>query len=207
MRLRMRSQIVFVLLLAASTVAADERYHNLDVECPHADQRSFLHNSFAYNAPLQVFTNVVGSFFNDSWYADSVINETKGKDNVPGAMRSGPSDPEGTAIYNETLLEYIYHPDSMLQYSFSGAATSFAAGPSVKATHFHGYAEMMRLQSVCGGKATYIDLITWLCSDDQAAAYDIWNSAHLVSFSGIAGSVGATVMPGDCSVPKRKCSE
>ncbi|KAF7308290.1 hypothetical protein HMN09_00677000 [Mycena chlorophos] len=207
MRLRMRSQIVFVLLLAASALAADERYHSLGVECPHADQRSFLHNTFAYNAPLHVFTNVVGSFFNDSWYADSVISETKGKDNVPGSMRLGPSGTKGTAIYNETLLEYIYHPNSMLQYSFSGAATWFAASPSAKATYFHGYTETMRLQSVCGGKATYIDLITWLCSDDQVAC-DIWNAAHLVSFSGIAGSVGATVMPGDCSVPtKPKCSE
>ncbi|KAF7308287.1 DUF2235 domain-containing protein [Mycena chlorophos] len=69
-------------------------------------------------------------------------------------MRSGPSDPEGTAIYNETRLEFIDHPDSMLQYSFSGAATSFAASRSAKATYFHGYTETMRLQSVCGGQAT-----------------------------------------------------
>ncbi|KAJ7805387.1 hypothetical protein B0H14DRAFT_3771634 [Mycena olivaceomarginata] len=66
------------------------------------------------------------------------------------------------------------------------------------AIHVTAYAETMRFEGICSGKATYIDVITYLCSNDSIAVYDATYTAHMVSFQGLATSVGATVMAGDC---------
>jgi hypothetical protein len=82
-------------------------------------------------------------------------------------------------------------------YSFHGDALTYSP-PNKSAVHFDGYAETMRLEGICNGRATYIDVISYLCSNDSMAAYDIWYALHMYSFQGMAASLGATVMAGDC---------
>jgi hypothetical protein len=86
---------------------------------------------------------------------------------------------------------YSMHPDEF-SFSFHGAPYVFGG------QHVTAYAETMRFEGICSGKATYIDVITYLCSNDSIAVYDATYTAHMVSFQGLATSVGATVMAGDC---------
>ncbi|KAJ7816091.1 hypothetical protein B0H14DRAFT_2845416 [Mycena olivaceomarginata] len=144
---------------------------------------------YTYNAPVDKFTNLTKSFFELKWYAGAIVSNTTGTDNVPGATRSGPLG--GTAVFNETLTMYSMHPDEFT-FSFHGAPYVFGG------QHVTAYAETMRFEGICSGKATYIDVITYLCSNDSIAVYDATYTAHMVSFQGLATSVGATVMAGDC---------
>jgi hypothetical protein len=62
----------------------------------------------------------------------------------------------------------------------------------------------MRFLSICGGQATYIDVLTYECSlDNQVGAYDSWYNVHTLAFPEMAASLGASVMAGDC--PARTC--
>jgi hypothetical protein len=122
------------------------------------------------------------------------VSNTTGTDNVPGATRSGPL--VGNNVFNETLTMYSAHPDALM-YTYHGKAVTYPA-PNGSPVYFHGYAETMRLDSICDGKGTYIDLITWVCADEQIAAYNIWYTAHASSFEGMAAGLGATVLAGDC---------
>jgi hypothetical protein len=56
----------------------------------------------------------------------------------------------------------------------------------------------MRFESICGGKATYIDIITHTCSNHQTLAYSGWYTFHESVFPGLAATLGATIMAGDC---------
>ena len=123
----------------------------------------------------------------------AAASKTTGTDNVPGATRSGDI---GGSTYNETLTMYLAHPD-ILTYTIHGRPWTYAAanfGP----VHFVEYAETMRFESICGGKATYIDLITYTCSDDQTLAYNAWYMFHMGTFEGLSVMLGATVLAGDC---------
>ncbi|KAJ7828259.1 hypothetical protein B0H14DRAFT_3873374 [Mycena olivaceomarginata] len=165
-----------------------------DIQCPAGSHASFVHNSYTYNAPLHEFTNITKSWFNIQWYAGTVISNTTGTDGVPGATRSGVF---GGAPFNETLTMYDRPHLGTFAYSFHGDALTYSP-PNKSAVHFDGYAETMRLEGICNGRATYIDIISYLCSNDSIAAYDIWYALHMYSFQGMAASLGATVMAGDC---------
>jgi hypothetical protein len=62
-----------------------------------------------------------------------------------------------------------------------------------------GYTETMRFLSICGGQATYIDVLTYECSlNNQIGAYDSWYNVHTLAFPEMAASLGVSVMAGDC---------
>jgi hypothetical protein len=90
---------------------------------------------------------------------------------------------------------YSMYPDALI-YSYHGQPITYAL-PNVPPAHFYGYAETMRFESICGGKATYIDLLSYMCSNDQVAAYNLWYLDHMSTFEGMAANLGATVLAGD----------
>ncbi|KAJ7812807.1 hypothetical protein B0H14DRAFT_3879526 [Mycena olivaceomarginata] len=121
------------------------------------------------------------------------VTNTTGTDNVPGATRSGTL--AGGAYY-ETLTAYKLRSD-VLEYSYHGDPYILAV-PGQPTINFNGYAETMRFESICGGKATYIDIITYTCSDHQTLAYSGWYTFHESVFPGLAATLRATIMAGDC---------
>ncbi|KAJ7108877.1 hypothetical protein C8R43DRAFT_1162204 [Mycena crocata] len=183
--------VVTGLCLISNALAHEHENHSTrnDLRCPAGEHPTFVHNSYTYVAPLHKFTNITRSFFDLAWYAGSPATSTEGKDNTPGAVRIGAY---AGASYRETLTEYTFHPGAMLAYTYHGAPANFGG---VKLGE---YAETMRLESICGGRATYIDILTYACSPDQAKAYDLWYVLHMATFQGLATKVGARVMAGDC---------
>ncbi|KAF7370287.1 hypothetical protein MSAN_00660000 [Mycena sanguinolenta] len=186
--------IVFIGLTLTNNVQGSNHPISNDIECPPNSHVGFVHNSYTYNAPLHKFTDIAGSFFNISWYADGIVNSTTGTDNVPGATRSGPF--VGT-IFNETLTAFEKRSD-MLLFSYHGKGFTFIPGPSYPALRWDGYSETLRFESICSGKATYIDLITYTCSDNQPLTYTVWSTVHTSTFDGLAQTLGATILAGDC---------
>ncbi|KAJ7359957.1 hypothetical protein DFH08DRAFT_801713 [Mycena albidolilacea] len=90
------------------------------------------------------------------------------------------------------MTVYSMHLDAfMYSESFHGAPYVYHA------QHVTAYAKMICFEGICSGKATYIDVITYLCSNDSIAVYDATYTTHTVSFQGLATSVGATVLAGD----------
>ncbi|KAJ7875481.1 hypothetical protein B0H14DRAFT_2715476 [Mycena olivaceomarginata] len=168
-----------------------------DIVCPNHYTPTFVHNSFTYLAPLHKFTNLTKSFFDISWYLGIVVTNHTGTDNVPGATRSGPY---GGITYNETLTAYYTRPDAQI-FSYHGLGGAFAQMPSSKGppVTLSGYTETMRFLSICGGQATYIDVLTYECSlNNQIGAYDSWYNVHTLAFPQMAASLGVSVMAGDC---------
>ncbi|KAJ7464583.1 hypothetical protein FB451DRAFT_1403253 [Mycena latifolia] len=106
---------------------------------------------------LKNFTDITGSFFATAWYGGVAVSKTTGTDNVPGATRGGTV---GGGTVNETLTTYFVHPDA-LPYTYHGRPWTYSA-PNQRPLHFAGYAETIRFESICGGKATYIDFISYL---------------------------------------------
>ncbi|KAJ6534595.1 hypothetical protein DFH09DRAFT_1180112 [Mycena vulgaris] len=171
-----------------------------DLHCPKGSYPGFVHNSYTYAAPVHKFTDITRSFFDDAWYAGAAAPNNTGTDNVPGATRAG----DFGGAFNETLTAYSLHPDAF-SFTLHGAPWTYTA-PAPQASnlkrpgplHFAGYAETLRFESICDGRATYIDAITYLCADDKAAAYDLWYNLHLAVFPPLAARVGAKVLAGDC---------
>ncbi|KAJ7656433.1 hypothetical protein DFH06DRAFT_1411188 [Mycena polygramma] len=119
-----------------------------DIHCAEDSHVGFVHNSYTFNAPLDTFTDVTKSFFDIKWYGGTVVTNTTGVDGVPGATRSGRFD---DALYTDTLTMYSLRPDTF-EFSYHGDAPTFT--PAIR------YAETMRFESICGGTATYIDVIS-----------------------------------------------
>ncbi|KAF7370291.1 hypothetical protein MSAN_00660400 [Mycena sanguinolenta] len=186
--------IAFIGLTLTNSVQGSNHPISNDIVCPANSHVSFVHNSYTYNAPLHNFTDITGSFFNISWYGGTVVSSTTGTDNVPGATRSGPF---AGGIYNETLTAIEKRPDALL-FSYHGKGFTFTPGPSYPALRWDGYTETMRFESICGGKATYIDVLTYTCSNNQRLTYTAWSILHTSSFDGLAQSFGATILAGDC---------
>ncbi|KAF8216920.1 hypothetical protein K438DRAFT_1704054 [Mycena galopus ATCC 62051] len=184
---------VAFLALSFTDRAQGSNYVSNDIPCPADSSAGFVHNSYTYIAPLFKFMNITESFFDESWYAGTIVTNTTGTDNVPGATRAGPF---GTATFNETLTMYHKSSDALM-YSFHGKGVILSP-PNQRTYRFDGYAETMRLESICDGSATYIDLITYLCSNDSAAAYDLWYTTHMSTFETMAAKLGAPVLAGDC---------
>ncbi|KAJ7312757.1 hypothetical protein DFH08DRAFT_821917 [Mycena albidolilacea] len=91
---------------------------------------------------------------------------------------------------------YSKHSD-VLMFSIHGQAVTYSLSNQAP-LHFDGYVEMMRFESICNGKAMYIDLISYLCTSDSAAVYDLLSSFHMSAFQEMAACLGATVLAGDC---------
>ncbi|KAJ6570528.1 hypothetical protein DFH09DRAFT_1362658 [Mycena vulgaris] len=163
-----------------------------DLHCPKGLYTGFVQNSYTYNRPLHKFTNITGSFFDPSWYGAPATNTT-GIDNVPGATRSGSF---GGSTFHETLTMYFAGPDVLMSTVHGKPWINVA--PNQTPLQFGDYVETIRFQSICGGKATYIDVISYLCSDDQTAAYNLTYTDHMVYFETLAANIGATVLAGDC---------
>ncbi|KAJ7742890.1 hypothetical protein B0H16DRAFT_1019435 [Mycena metata] len=184
---------VFFLPLLASSHAHRKDYGN-DLRCPEDFHVGFVHNRYAYNAPVDKFTTITKSFYDALWYGGAVVSKTSGTDNVPGATRAGNLD----GYFHETLTAYSFHP-SALEYTIRGDPYTYAPPNSTAApVRFASYSETMRIESSCSGRATYIDLITYICSADKVTGYDWWYTAHESVFPALAAKVGATVMAGDC---------
>ncbi|KAJ7289162.1 hypothetical protein C8J57DRAFT_1164966 [Mycena rebaudengoi] len=167
-----------------------------DVSCPKGSQHTFVQNSYRYDGHLQKFTNITGSFFDESWYAGTVITSTTGTDNVPGATRAGVF---GDSSFNETLAMFDA-PSGALRFTYAGPGPKPVTytPPGEKSITFYYFAETHRYESICGGKATYIDVITYACSNRPRAAYDFWYRLHDTAFGAISAKVGAKVFTGDC---------
>ncbi|KAJ7312502.1 hypothetical protein DFH08DRAFT_447715 [Mycena albidolilacea] len=185
----MRSAL-FPIALLALCAQGSAPYVSNDIHCPPDLHISFVHNSYTYGAPLTHFINLIDSFFEQSWYFGTVITHTTGKYNVPGATRTGPF---AGATYNETLTAYSKHADAMIM-SYSGQPLTIVS-PPLKFGH---YLERLRFESICGGTATYIDALTYSCSDNPVAVYDLWYTVHMAAFANLSAVVGAPVLAGDC---------
>ncbi|KAF8216927.1 hypothetical protein K438DRAFT_1798032, partial [Mycena galopus ATCC 62051] len=189
---------VALLALAFADRAQGSNDVSNDIPCPADSSAGFVHNSYTYIAPLYKFTNITESFFDLSWYGGTIVTNTTGTDNVPGATRSGPF---AGVPYNETLTMYHKRSDALM-YSYHGKSVTLSF-PNQRPYRFD-YAETMRFESICDGSATYIDLITYLCSNDSTAAYDLWYTTHMSTFETLAAKLGAPVLAGDCP-QKSKC--
>ncbi|KAJ7289155.1 hypothetical protein C8J57DRAFT_1627653 [Mycena rebaudengoi] len=167
-----------------------------DASCPKGFQPTFVQNSYRYDGHLQKFTNITGSFFDAFWNAGTVVTSTTGTDNVPGATRAASL---GDASFNETLTMFDAPPGA-LRFTYIGPGPKPIAytPPGEKSIRFDYWAETQRFESICGGEATYIDVITYLCSDPPRAAYDLWYRFHDLTFNAISAEVGAKVFTGDC---------
>ncbi|KAJ7625590.1 hypothetical protein FB45DRAFT_1004974 [Roridomyces roridus] len=178
-------------ILATAPLLLGVHAHRLfpsDIRCPTGFHNSFVHNSYTYIAPLHKFTEITGSFFNLTWYGAD-INSTTGADNVVGATRSATT---AGGTFHETLTAFTSHPGDVFQYTYHGKPVSFGG------VHYSGCTETLRFESICGGQATYIDVLSHLCSDDKLSAYDGWYRAHLFAFEGLAAELEARVFEGDC---------
>ncbi|KAJ7444482.1 hypothetical protein FB451DRAFT_1149225 [Mycena latifolia] len=164
---------------------------NDDVECPAGSEITFLHDHYTYNAPMKAFTDQVGSFFEIGGVASDI---TTGKDNTPGSSRSGVYF---GGRFNETLTMILERPDSF-SYTYHGVEFPVAI-PGRPVVTFYNYAETLRVHSICQGRATYIDLVTSLCTDNPEHAYDLLHTyLHDLTFHAVAEKAGAAVMYGDC---------
>ncbi|KAJ6510549.1 hypothetical protein C8R45DRAFT_392018 [Mycena sanguinolenta] len=191
--------LAFVGLIFANGVQGSQNSISNDIECPANSHVSFVHNSYTYNAPLHKFTDITKSFFNISWYGDTIVTSHTGTDNVPGATRSGPF---AGAIFDETLTAIDKRSDAFI-FSYHGKGLTFTPA-GYPALAMYGYSETMRFESICGGKATYIDVITYVCSDNQPSAYTVWSTLHTSTFDGLAATLGATILAGDCPQESRR---
>ncbi|CAK5267242.1 unnamed protein product [Mycena citricolor] len=173
--------------------------------CSAGLSAGFVHNEFAYVAPLSRFTDLAGSFFHGEWFGgnDTTFTHTSGTDNVPGATRSGvfaSDDPHlrYAANFTETLTHYAFRPGSFLHMSFRAVVSigSLDAGT----LHQDTYSETVRFESVCAGHATYITFLARTCAQSQSGAYDFAYGTHLAAALGLKATVGAAIMSGDCPV-------
>jgi hypothetical protein len=121
------------------------------------------------------------------------VSNTTGTGGVPGATRSGFWS---ETPFHETLTMYSLDPDA-LAYSFPGEGLIYVPLDQ-PAVHIDGYTETMRIESICSGAATYINIRSYLCSNDSTPAYDLLYTLHMVAFQGIAARIHATVMGGVC---------
>ncbi|KAJ6585929.1 hypothetical protein B0H19DRAFT_925394 [Mycena capillaripes] len=191
--------VSFALLSLTSSATAEPGSLGIqdvsdDIKCPKGYSPTFLHNAYTYNGALKQFTDITGSFFNNQWYANATVVNTTGTDNVPGATRAGLF---GVTPFNETLTTYLKHPDGIL-FTLHGNLPLVFERPGKRPLNIVRSSETKRFQSICGGKATYIDLITYQCSDDQAAAYDLFYNVHNTVFQNLAATIGTTLLAGDC---------
>ncbi|KAJ7097106.1 hypothetical protein B0H15DRAFT_31723 [Mycena belliarum] len=167
---------------------------NDDVECPAGSEITFLHDYYMFNAPMKAFKDQVGSFFEIVWTGGVATDIATGPDNTPGSSRSGVYF---GGRFNETLTMILDRPDSF-SYTYHGVEFPVAI-PGRPKVIFYKYAETMRVHSICGGRATYMDLVTSLCTDNPEHAYDLLHTyLHDLTFHQLAANVNATAMYGDC---------
>ncbi|KAJ7849282.1 hypothetical protein B0H13DRAFT_2361302 [Mycena leptocephala] len=200
-----------ILSLVPSLRALNTSTHPVvsdDVECPSGYSPTFVHNTYTYNGALKEFTDIAGrsSTFSGISYVpcppfsilarrlkrsqpSATLLNTTGADNIPGATRAGVF---GGTPFNETLTAYDTRPDALFFTVHGNLPLALGAFNIV------GSAETKRFQSICSGKATYIDVLTYLCSDDQTATYDLFYNIHTTAFQNLAVTIGTTVLAGDC---------
>ncbi|KAK6983981.1 hypothetical protein R3P38DRAFT_2576943 [Favolaschia claudopus] len=182
-------------LVLGDAVGGYSPYISSDIHCVKDAHPSFISNSYKYYAPVHKFTNLTKSFFDVSWYAGTIVSNTTGIDNVPGATRAG--DYSGYH-FNETLTMYISNSDGLV-YAYRGKEFKVAGqGVNLSSVTLHSYAEVLHFESICGGQATLIETRTYACSDNPIAEYDSWTVLHDLTFTALAGRLKAPVFTGDC---------
>ncbi|KAJ7086791.1 hypothetical protein B0H15DRAFT_734943, partial [Mycena belliarum] len=164
-----------------------------DITCPPGARITFVHNSYTYNAPMKNFTDIMGSFFSIKWTGGVPANSTTGTDNTVGASRSAVYF---GGVFNETLTMILQRPDA---YSYTYHGVPFlVALPGQPAVQFYNYAETLRVLSICSGAATYVDFVTYLCTNNPVHAYDLLETdLHQLTMAAVAQQANATVMSGD----------
>ncbi|KAK6983980.1 hypothetical protein R3P38DRAFT_373811 [Favolaschia claudopus] len=182
--------------LLVDATGAYSPYISSDIHCDKDAHTSFITNRYKYYAPLHKFTNLTKSFFDLSWGAGTLVPNTTGIDNVPGATRAGEY---GGYHFDETLTMYTSHPDA-LAYAYHGKGFKVSGqginfGSSVK---LYSYAEAFRFESICGGQATLIDARTYTCSDNPIATYDWETMLHDSTLTALAARIRAPMFTGDC---------
>ncbi|KAJ7464581.1 hypothetical protein FB451DRAFT_441584 [Mycena latifolia] len=187
---------IALLSLTVSATQAHKSDHPLvrnDIICPKGSYTSFVRNNYAYNAPLDKFTDITKSFFNLTWYVSRCDHHENDRHRQrPWRDSLGRF---GRRIHRNT--DGVPQTPGCARVQLPWEPYTYAP-PNQKPLHFPGYAETIRFESICGGTATYFDAIAYVCSDDQMAAYDTWYTLHMVAFPGLATEVGAKVLAGDC---------
>ncbi|KAJ6620635.1 hypothetical protein B0H10DRAFT_1067362 [Mycena sp. CBHHK59/15] len=183
----------FSAILLYFSVSSNALQYKNDINCPKGDFAGFVHNSYLYDRPVDKFTNITKSFFNIPWYGGADVMNTTGTDNVPGATRAGTFDGEP---FNETLTAYEAGAGA-LEFTYFGLPAAYVL-PNGDHLRFSYYAETHRYESICEGTSTFIDQVTWWCSNAPRDSFDLWVRLHTVTFDNMATTVGARVFTGDC---------
>lgn len=125
-------------------------------------------------ATLAQFVSIVGSFFNDSWYAFPG-NLTIGPDNQVGSIRTF-LDATGTKVYNETLLVYNLNT-SYFEQEWKGPGDN---GVSVNFGIFvlGSYVERLTGVSTCGGSAVIVNFGSDFCATNLSTAITVLTGVH-----------------------------
>jgi len=125
-------------------------------------------------ATLAQFVSIVGSFFNDSWYA-SPGPLTIGPNNQVGSIRTF-LDATGTKVYNETLLVYNLNT-SYFEQAWKGPGdygASINFGIFVLGT----YIERLTGMSTCGGSAVIVKFGSDFCATNLSTAITVLTGVH-----------------------------
>ncbi|CAK5267230.1 unnamed protein product [Mycena citricolor] len=191
--------IALCLLLPALAQGQHDLVVPTDLDCPRGSAPSFVHNNYAFLAPAHEFIHITQSFFNLSWYGANATVVT-GKNNVPGATRSGSF---AGASFNETLLSYrkdtTSPSPSFLEYTYRGQP-----GPFVNPTQpwfsvqAQGYIETFRFTGICAKRATLVEVTTHVCSSNQVLAYNYVTQFHDAVLPALGAGLRAPILSGDC---------
>ncbi|KAJ6600351.1 hypothetical protein DFH09DRAFT_1302834 [Mycena vulgaris] len=189
--------IILLLLNIISHIHASPLHHIPPdhLRCPKGYSISFLYDSYTYHGRLDKFTAITKSFFHIQWYGNATVDRTTGTDNVPGATRSGQF---GISRYKETLTAYSAHSDALVYSIHGDLPLSIQVPNQHDLLHVATYAERKRFESICGGRATFLEFITYLCSDDPRTADRTFRNVHTATVQGLASRIGTTILSRDC---------
>ncbi|KAJ7871843.1 hypothetical protein B0H14DRAFT_3860548 [Mycena olivaceomarginata] len=167
--------VVVLGCIAATPSVFAHHPHDDDPQCKPGLYPFFERNSLKFTAPLHKVTEITGTFFNLTWYADSIVNATTGIDNVVGATRAGLS---GGVPFVEVLTVYDMTPSS-LTISYYGAIPAYYNAPPSR---------------------TYIDVTTNACTNDPDLASVLAKRGHMSTLKLLATNVKGRIIDSQCPV-------
>jgi len=186
-------------LASAASVAppSPKNTGNLDPSCPEGSTPGFEVDTYKFDQPLSKFYDVVGSFYNASWYGTEVIG-TSGHNNKPGAKRT---ITYGSSSFNEVLTLYSHAPEKnpkqfIIQYMLETGPVMLTSPPS----QFDHYTETLYFSSICGGKATYVSLEATYCGNPERDLYEVYVEVHGDAAKVLKEKTGSREFGGSCPV-------
>lgn len=166
---------------------------NVDPKCPHGSYAGFEASVFQYDVPATKFFNKMGSFLHSEWYTGP-LDSTKGKDNTVGSTRSG--NFSGT-LFTERLVGYSRSAtDLSLSYVLDQGPVTF------EGVKLFLYTEELGIESICGGRATFITFTAIFCEAKPGGGYDFYDRVRRDAVGAVATELGAKIFAGSCPVRK-----